>query len=405
MMPEMSLETIARPEDEAALQATLREAGETNRNILLSGRGARLKWGNPVRKIDLTIRMDALDQLIDHAPGDMVVQAQAGMTLEELNRLLEASNQVLPLDVPFPSETTLGGLVAAAPHSIVRPGYGQVRDWLLGLDVISSQGERLKVGSKVVKNVAGYDLAKLYCGSLGTLGAISSVIFKVRPRPEASALLFGNWVPLQEADRALERLQTSSLDPVMGLVLLEDETIKLGMGFEGPLETVDWQLDEGLRLFEQLGGSDIRTERGQEALTTRRILADQLAGDPQASWVLRISVLPSELLPLWNGIRPIAKQQEASVKAIALAHTGTLWLSVSSQASVGPGFVERLHMRVRQFKGNLQIERMPEAQQGLVDAIALDPANRKLMGKIKQQLDPGGILAPGRFWLEEDPNA
>lgn len=395
---------IATPADEPALQATMALASASKLRMVLAGRGARRTWGNPVADPDLEIKTKSLNRIIDYAPADMVIQAQAGTTLADLNQVLAVQQQVLPLEIPWPEETTLGGLVAAAPLSLVRTGHGQVRDWLLGLTVVSAAGERLKIGSKVVKNVAGYDMGKLYCGSLGTLGAISTVTFKVRPLPEARALMFGTWGEIEAADCALAAVQTSSLDPVLGLVLLEDSDITLVMGFEGPAETVEWQLAEGMRRFEAFNPTNLHSVQGSEAAATRQMLANRLGGEPSASWVLRVSLLPSDLLAFWNQAQALANTFDATVIASALAHSGSLWLSLtprSESATVGEDLIEGIRSLVLRFHGHLQIERMPTEHQGQLDAMRLDAPARMLMGRLKAQLDPQELLAPGRFWLAD----
>lgn len=395
---------IVRPASLQHLQEIVRVAGATNLPMLVAGRGARLGWGNPLKQDPLQIKTDKLVELLDCSPADMVVQAQAGMTLQELNMHLASCGQVLPLEVPRPSETTLGGLVSAAPLSAVRAGYGQVRDWLIGLEVVSPDADHLRIGGKVVKSVAGYDMAKLYCGSLGTLGAIATVTFKVRPMPEANGMILARWQDITQADLALSELQTSSLDPALGMVLLEGDEVALVVGYDGSFETVEWQLREGLRQFERLQAVSLAQIRGSEAMVERVALAARLEGELDASWVLRVSLLPSDLLVFWRQVRDLASSQDLTLSGVALAHTGSLWLSLHEHAgapAISPAFIEQVRALARSLIGHLQIERMPCEMAGTLDAIALPASTRRLMQRIKERLDPRDLFAPGRFGLED----
>ena len=144
-------------------------------------------WGNaaglgyPPRRYDLALSTERLNHITEYVPADLTVTAQAGVTLAQLQETLAAHGQFLPLDVALPERQTLGGIIAARADSLRRLAWGSVRDSLLGVTVINDRGERIKGGGKVVKNVAGYDLPKLYCGSLGTLGLIAEATFKVAP--------------------------------------------------------------------------------------------------------------------------------------------------------------------------------------------------------------------------------
>src|SRR6478736_2819398 len=126
---------------------------------------------------------------------DMTITVQAGVTIARLRDVLKAEGQQLPVDVPFPDRATLGGAVATNASGPRRFGHGTLRDYVIGISVVDDRGEEMKGGGRVVKNVAGYDLMKLYTGSLGTLGIITQLTLKVKPRPEASRWVVITTVP------------------------------------------------------------------------------------------------------------------------------------------------------------------------------------------------------------------
>src|SRR5262249_2814166 len=137
-----------------------------------------------------------LSRVIDYPAADMTITVEAGMTLGALQTALAANHQRLPPDAPQPQKATLGGLFATETSGPPRVGARRPRDMIIGISFINADGEIIKGGGRVVKNVAGYDLPKLLTGSMGTLGIIAQLTLKVRPTPEASAIV---WLPLSDA--------------------------------------------------------------------------------------------------------------------------------------------------------------------------------------------------------------
>ena len=143
-----------------------------------------LDLGLPPTRPGIAIDVTGLEQVIDYPARDMTITVQAGITMTKLQEILATENQRLPVDVPQPEKATLGGAIATNASGPRRYGYGTLRDYVIGITVVNDEGQEVKAGGRVVKNVAGYDLCKLYTGSLGTLGIITQVTLKLRPRPE-----------------------------------------------------------------------------------------------------------------------------------------------------------------------------------------------------------------------------
>ena len=172
---------LAFPETLEALATGVKLANEFDWKILICGNGSKLSWGGLVKEAQLVISTQRLNRIIDHAIGDLTVTVEAGMTISQLQQALSPSNQFLPLNPCYPQSATIGGIVATADTGSWRQGYGGVRDLLLGLSFVRADGVIAKAGGRVVKNVAGYDLMKLFCGSFGTLGIISQVTMRLYP--------------------------------------------------------------------------------------------------------------------------------------------------------------------------------------------------------------------------------
>ena len=178
-------ETVVYPTSIAEVSQLLKEANEHGRAISPVGQGAFLHLGGVPKRYEQALCTTALNTLVDYQPADMTVKVGAGMSLAQLQAVLGENRQWLPLDPPCPERATVGGLIAANLNGPARFSQGTVRDFLIGLRVVRSDGTLIKGGGQVVKNVAGYDLPKLYCGSFGTLGVIVEATFMIRPRPEA----------------------------------------------------------------------------------------------------------------------------------------------------------------------------------------------------------------------------
>ncbi|GAA3596451.1 FAD-binding oxidoreductase [Nonomuraea rosea] len=187
---------VALPESVGEVAAVLRACAEHDLAVVPAGGGTKLHWGRPPERCDVLLDMCCMNEVLEHAAGDLVVRAQAGVTMDALAAVLADKGQELALDVPFSEGTTVGGTLAAALPGPRSFRYGTARDLLIGITVVLADGTVAKSGGKVVKNVAGYDLGKLFTGSYGTLGVIAEATFRLHPLPPGR-----RWVTA-EIDRA-----------------------------------------------------------------------------------------------------------------------------------------------------------------------------------------------------------
>ncbi len=177
---------VAAPASVAEASAVMRAAAELSLAVLPRGAGTRLAWGKPPRACGLVVETRLLDAVLEHAAGDLVARVQAGVGLGRLAAALATAGQRLALDPP--GGGTVGGLLATGAAGPLRLRFGTPRDLLIGITVVRADGVLTKSGGKVVKNVAGYDLGKLYAGSYGTLGLIVDATFRLHPRPGRGGL-------------------------------------------------------------------------------------------------------------------------------------------------------------------------------------------------------------------------
>lgn len=208
------------------------------------GRAARLP------PVDLC----ALCRVLAHTPEDMTVKVEAGLSLSELQSRLASSGQWLPVDPPHPERVTVRDLIEHDLSGPRRCGFGTVREHLIGMAALLADGRLIHSGGNVVKNVAGYDLQKLFIGSRGTLGIVVEAVFKVRPLPEAEAFVERTVATPTDAAPIIEAVQESPITPVVFDLhnVAADSTVRSGvtliLGFAGPREDVDWQLEQARTL-------------------------------------------------------------------------------------------------------------------------------------------------------------
>jgi glycolate oxidase FAD binding subunit len=386
---------VARPGSVADVQTVVRAGAP----LVASGLGAHLDVGGVPRALDVLVRLDRLDRVLDHQAADMTVAVEAGCPLARLQEALAAAGQWLPLDPPRPDRTTVGGLLAANLSGPLRASHGTARDLLLGLAVVGAGGALVRGGGRVVKNVAGYDLPKLHVGALGSLGVIVEATFKLRPRPEReSAVVVACRTAAQAGDVALT--VRAALDP------LWLEVAGAGGVPEGP--------GDGAAVVAGVGGIAAEVEHGcaaaravAEAAGCRAsvvhdgaALRARLAGfdvEPAAA-LLRAATVPNDVGPVLETVAAEARLADATVRTLAHAASGVVRIAVARPADVAP-LVARLRPRLERERGSLVVQRAAPAVKASLDVWGGAGDGAGLMRRIKETFDPAGVFAPGRFVL------
>jgi len=197
-----------------------------------------MRWIKPAA--NLIVSTLRLNQIIEHEPADLIAVAQAGVTLTDFNAKLAENGQWLPLDPPDDGRATLGGVVATGIGGPQQFGYGRPRGSVIGMKVVLADGNQIKAGGRVVKNVAGYDLCKLFTGSYGSLGIITELNFKLRPRPAREATVIATGT----ADN-LRAVLAARLFPVAAEIV----SGRLLVRFAGNEKGVAFQIEEARKLL------------------------------------------------------------------------------------------------------------------------------------------------------------
>ena len=247
------------------------------------------------------VELGALNRVVEHAPEDLTVTVETGLTLLALQTELGKRGQWLPIDPPRPERLTIRELLEENASGPRRFGWGTIRDYLIGIKVALADGRIIKSGGKVVKNVAGYDLAKVFIGSRGTLGVMAEATFKLRPWPEAEQFVQARCESLDEAARLIGLALDSELAPVVldlhNLSVPHSQSstgFTLVLGFAGTREEVEWQLATSRELgvgepsslaYDKIFWDDGSPAQRLSCLPSR--LADELRRLGQASFVAR----------------------------------------------------------------------------------------------------------------------
>ncbi|HWZ86647.1 MAG TPA: FAD-binding oxidoreductase [Thermoanaerobaculia bacterium] len=371
----------------------VRSAFGQKKSLAFVGGGTDLELGAPPERLDAVVRTAALRRVVEYAPSDQIVVAEAGMTLESLQERLAAHGQRLSIDPPLASRATLGGIVAANAFGPRRARFGSVRDLIIGVSLVRADGTLARSGGKVVKNVAGFDLPKLLVGSLGTLGLIASVTFRLHPLPEASATLRLAGQTARQVRLLVSGMREAQLEPTaVAAVWRGAAGFDVAVRFEGFGAGVAQQVAR----FQTLAGFQERGEvlgaaaesafwSAHDAARTTSPLVARLAA-PLAS----IETLAAESLPELLG----------ALESPAFLWYPTLGLGFVSGA---PASLEAAATAVGSARaslpagGTLVLARAPAGVRRLVDVWGPPPPALDLMRSVKERFDPGRRLSPGRF--------
>jgi glycolate oxidase FAD binding subunit len=364
-----------------------------------------LDLGLPPSRPGLGVDLRGLTQVIDYPARDMTITVQAGITIARLQELLRGENQRLPIDVPRAADATLGGALAVNASGPRRYGFGTLRDYVIGITVINDEGQETKAGGRVVKNVAGYDLCKLHVGALGTLGIISQVTLKLRPRPEDSALCFFAAESASLPD-LLNSLSTTQTRPVCIEVLNRLAVYRLNeagagvptvsewllaVGFEENREAVAWQLEQ---LRKERASQNVEVRAGPEAAPVWDSICGLGAGG-ESRLIFQANLLPhvvAEFCLKAAGLSNRLLLQAHAGNGIVLGHLDGEVALDSAQT-----MLQTLGEQATAAQGNLIIRRCPSEWKKSLPVWGAPRGDLALMRAVKEKLDPRNLFNPGRY--------
>jgi glycolate oxidase FAD binding subunit len=403
ILEELATARQERPSTLAEATEALRRADRDGERILFVGGGTEISLGAPPTGAEVVLATEQLERVVEHAPLDQIVTVEAGVRLARLQDLLARDGQMLALDAPWATQATLGGLVATNAFGPRRTRYGSIRDLIIGVSIVRADGTEARGGGKVVKNVAGFDLPKLMVGSLGTLGLIATVTFRLHPRPETERTVLFPDLDADAVRRVVLVLREAQLEPGAVAALVHEGGDDLGVRFDGRFEL-------GVRFEGFEAGVRQQAMKLLELATRQGWRAESLGAEiARAFWARHDDARESSA-----GFRAKLAAQPMDLERVANAAIGSLLTAlevprcvcypvlglafVAGEVRV-PGQVAAAVTAAREAipEGSVVLHAAPPEVRAAVDVWGRPPAALPLMKAVKQRLDPARRLAPGRF--------
>ena len=425
---EITPQAVVRPVDRLQISELLLWASSERMSVLPRGGGTRSGLGNVPRTADVVLDLGAFNQLVDYQPADMTATVEVGMTIATLQERLAPGGEFVPIESALHGRSTVGGVLSVGAGGPLSYAYGLPREWLIGMSVLGTNGVSTKSGGKVVKNVTGYDLNKLYAGSLGTLGVIVEATFKLLPIDPQNGVLLASFPTLSDSLAAGRKLIHSSASPMgchsvtsgvsrrlqdstqaasQDLGLGDEDTALLFAFFSGRSQATRRRLEEAAAILLAEGADAVQRIEGPAAKGLLRWITDAppLLSDDSAL-VMKVSVqskLSARASAECSDIVLFGEKPEQ----MADPGFGTIRLfwpkygDIQSTHSMDPQLIIDTIQQVRQvvarYEGSAVVEQCPITTKTQIEVWGDYPDSLAIMQSIKNRFDPNGILNPGRF--------
>lgn len=416
-------QVAARPGSNQEVAEVVRLAAAEKLALVPVGARTKLGMNIPLRQYELALDMTRFDRVVAYDPDDLTLSVEPGIPLCKLAEALAAHRQFLPLAVPFMSRATVGGTIASGVDSALRQFYGTARDYVLGMEFVTGDGQLVKSGGRVVKNVSGYDLHKLMIGSLGSLGVITKVNFRTFPAPASTGAFVAYFDSARDAVGMRQSIAQSPLRPLTMEILspradellsssvatqieprppLGDTRSKSRWVFVVSYTGTERVLERYERDLRQIaGGADV-TVIGEDAAAValgrvREFIPIALESSP-ATVIVKMSVLPGKISELVDDAASAA--EKACLPWAAMARgVGVIYFALlpstrneDTRAHVGR-FIEELIDACQRQDGNFTVPWYPHERKGAMPTQKTRRSDLELMRKLKPVFDPGGIFA------------
>lgn len=407
------------PADAEQCAAVLRRAREARLKVVPWGGGQHQRLGCPPERVDLVLVTTSMSGVVAHDVADQTIVVRAGTRLAELLSVTREAGQLLPLDPPGSARATIGGVVAAGVSGPLRTGYGTARDFLLGTLAAHPDGKLSRAGGRLVKNVTGFDLHRLYHGSLGSLAVLCEINLRLRPWPEDDQSMLIGFDDLESFDRFLVEVRGGGPEPV-AFVLADASSVArhdlplpagdpdgrylAALRFHGSARVVSLALSRCGRLCESAGADFQTVLAGREQALAWSALRELIPdSDPDRAG----AVCKLALLPIQDGISVLGGAVESLVAACAGAGQEAVVLAEPAVGLVRVGLKEppsrELLLALRDLAGQdgrrrLEVESAPSAWRLAEGSLAGGLPENAMARAIKQALDEENVLSPGRLF-------
>ncbi|MDI7260978.1 MAG: FAD-binding oxidoreductase [Thermodesulfobacteriota bacterium] len=397
-------------------------AGQEHLSIVPRGSGTKMSMGGVPKKMDIVLSTSRLNRVTDCDTDNLTLSAESGMTLNEVQRRLaeERKGYFIPLDPPFTDKATLGGIVATNSSGPRRFLYNTARDLMIGAKAVFPNGDIVISGGKTVKNVSGYDMCKLLIGSFGTLGILCEMTFKLLPLPEKEATLLLSFTSLDRADGFAHEIIQSQLLPA-SIEMLNAMAVRkmrfpvtlplegnylVAIGLEGVTESIERQVSEISDRGKKQGALEtvpLDSEKHHAFWVSLRDFSQGLMEDHPNIISLKSNVLISRLGEAFKSYEKIARESDMDCALVCHSGNGILYTYVlpgrnwRSKTESIVEFIGKLTFEAAKWEGHIIVESSPLAVKEKVDVWGQPRSDYQVMRRLKEEIDPAGILSPGRF--------
>lgn len=394
MIDGLAPKLLARPATAEEAGACLKICSQLDASTVPAGLMTWLDCGNPLRRVEVVLSLERMRRVIDYGPADLTATVEAGLPLDHFNELTMKERQWLPLDPPGYGSASLGAVAACNSSGTLRLGFGTPRDYVIGLKLAHADGSESKSGGRVVKNVAGYDLNKLYVGSYGTLAVITELTFKLRPLPERSATLMITSRYRGPLFLLAKKILASELQPAS--VVLTRLLSAAGVELPGDallIRFIDSEaaVEHQLTAVRQLTAENYETTQlsDAEANAAWSEVADFSSGSIRVRLSVPLSAVPAEF----------EKVVILHLECVACADIGAGIIRVAFDADENRAVeqIKRIRASVEGAGGTLVIEKAPVEVRREADSWGDVGSTAPLMRSLKENFDPQSLLNPGKF--------
>ncbi len=410
---------VISPTRKSEVASHLAELHRQGKSVVPWGGGTRMSIGNLPSGYDVALDLTDLDSDVEHVAGDMTLVCDAGAKIGDLSALLAEANQRLPFELASAGNATIGGSVASNAPSRLAPRFGGIRDWIIGMSVVSADGTPTKSGGRVVKNVQGYDLHRLHTGAFGTLGVIVSVALKLvplAPGTQTVAMWFDRVGAVADAARdvnqsniSIEAARMYSGPRAVGAIreLSANRHMDIESASDSPTHLMLVQVSGSKsaltrQVNELTGLAGTVPATGYEVLSgaSEADIWDYAESTGDATQLaLRVASKPMVAIDLVNRLdRAVGRIGTSSSSSIVDVGYGSMQFNVEDIGERDTvTFIAESKDAVRASGGSLVVERCSLGAKREVDVFGIDASSAQIMKNMKQQFDPEGILNPGRF--------
>jgi glycolate oxidase FAD binding subunit len=397
------------PKTEQEILTVLAYANTNGHSVFIMGGGTKRGFGGMLEKADILLSLAQYTGIVEHNPGDMTITVKAGTSFQEIQTYLARYKQKIPLDPYNPKHATIGGIVSANDSGPKRLGYGSARDNVIGLRMVYPDGTLIRSGGKVVKNVAGYDMNKLFIGAMGTLGVVSQVTIKLRPIAKFESILFVSFpernveeiraFATKVLDSMIEPISLEILNPSLAGKLTNINQYTLLISFEDVKSSVHYQEDFIKKIIPDK--TTLRSLSQNEAKSFwdnfYRQQPNGLINVTTTESVLKIGVVNLDAIKILQGAELIADACHVSIEAHGGLGTGICYLTIRGATEDILSAIQHMRKSAVKHGGYAVVKHLPFSLRKKINVWGEKTAAHFLFEGIKRKIDTNIILNKNRY--------